>query len=94
MCEAIKFIQFDVCAIYVCADPNSALLKYRMDTSMGSGGAPVFKENNGKLCLVAMHVGNDGSKPFKYNCGVLMSEVLKHMKKDKHSSSKIASLRT
>lgn len=71
-------------------DSKSAMLKYRMDTSVGSGGAPVFKEKNGKLYLVAMHIGNDGSRPFNYNCGVLMSEVLKHMKKEQHTSSKIA----
>lgn len=63
------------------------MLKYKMNTSQGSGGAPIFKEHNGKLRLIAIHIGNE--KTAKYNCGVRMSEVLKDIKGQEHSRSKI-----
>ena len=70
------------------ADENSAMLKYRMCTYNGSGGSPVFKECKGKLSLIAMHIGK--VKSAKFNCGVLITEVMKDLKGKKHSSSKIA----
>ena len=70
----------------MCTDESSAMLKYRLNTSLGSGGSPVFKERNGELCLIAIHVGNQGSR--KFNFGVRMSEVLKDIKGEKHSLSK------
>ena len=73
------------------AGENSAVLKYRMNTSNGSGGSPVFKERKGKLCLIAMHIGK--VKSAKFNCGVLISEVLKDIKGKQHSSSKIAHIK-
>ena len=76
-----------MCIYTTYVDESSAILKYRMNTCLGSGWAPVFKERNGKLRLIAMHVGYE--KSTKCNCGVLISEVLKDIKGKKHSSSKI-----
>ena len=62
------------------------MIQYRMNTFKGSGGSPIFKERNGELCLIAMHIGNQGSK--KFNFGVRISEVLKDIKEKDHSPSK------
>ena len=69
-------------------DNDSAVLKYRMNTSKGSGGAPIFKENGGKLYPIAMHIGSE--KSAKHNFGVLMSEVLNDIKGKPYSSSELA----
>ena len=71
----------------MCTDANSAVLKYRLNTALGSGGGPIFKERNGELCLIGMHIGNQNTRNF--NFGVRISEVLKSIKGEKHSSSKM-----
>ena len=72
----------------MCIDENSAVVKYRLNTAMGSGGAPIFKERNGEICLIAMHIGYQNTR--KFNFGVRISEVLKDIKGEKHCSSKTA----
>ena len=72
--------------VFILTDINSAMIQYRMNTFKGSGGSPIFKERNGELCLIAMHIGNQGSK--KFNFGVRISEVLKDIKGKDHSPSK------
>ena len=68
-----------------------------MDTGTGSAGSPIFKTENCVnspkkyyLALVALHTGftklgpeKDGVYPGE-NHGVLMSEVVKHMKGKRH----------
>jgi len=51
---------------------QSAKLMYRMDTSNGSEGAPIFKEVNNEIRLIAMHTENHG---------VLISKIVEHMMK-------------
>ena len=66
-------------------DETSAMILYKMNTFQGSGGSPIFKERSGELCLIAMHIGNQGSR--KFNFGVRISEVLKDIKGQDHSPS-------
>lgn len=78
-------------ATYVYIGDHSAMVKHGLDTSMGSGGAPIFKEHDGKLCLIAMHIGiHVEHESVQYKYGVLISEVLKDIMKKPHSSSKMA----
>ena len=65
----------------------NAVLKYAISTSKESAGAPVFKEDGNKLCLIAIHNGSVA----KENYGVRLSEILKHWSNAQPPSSKAVS---
>jgi len=52
------------------------LLFYECDTDKGSSGAPVIKEVNNQLELVAVHRANSFCD---FNCGSLVSSILHHV---------------
>ena len=61
----------------------NAVLKYAISTSKESAGAPVFKEDGSKPCLIAIHNGSVA----KENYGVRLSEILKHWRSKAQPSS-------
>ena len=54
------------------------LLFYECDTEEGSSGAPVIKEVNNDLKVVAVHRGKSAGE---FNFGTHMSSILKHATK-------------
>jgi len=59
---------------------------YGLSSAKGSAGAPLFKEDTGRLRVVAIHNGQAGSKD-NFNYGIRMSDILKHQAGEKHSKS-------
>ena len=76
-CKIINFLY--TCIYTFVAKPKKyAKMKHKMDTSKSGGGAPIFKEETNDIKLVAMHLGATSADE---NYGVLVSEVVKHIKK-------------
>ena len=82
-------------------DSSSAVVKHGLNTSVGSQGSPIFKECDGKLCLIAMHIGiavdkkdnntgNTNQGVVACKCGVLISEILKNIQGKSHNRGKMA----
>ena len=63
------------------------MVKYAVTTSKESAGGPVFKEDNNKPRLIAIHNGSVA----KVNYGVRLSEILKHWSKGQPTSNKVVS---
>ena len=65
----------------------NAVVTYAITTSKESAGGPVFKEDNNKPRLIAVHNGSFA----KVNYGVRLTEILKHWSKGQSTSNKAVS---
>ena len=47
-------------------------IKYKIQAAYGNSGGPVFKEEEGQVYIVGVHIG--GSEVMQYNMGVRLTE--------------------